>query len=191
MTADWTEESIEIPFPKAEIYFLLKDGFNGQELVPALTALGAHGITSSLEAANKMDALLAYFKTILEHPRSFGKPDKSIKPYFRLDLAITQEGSSLSFSFPEHKSFSSIKSLLEKMIGGEDGFILSDIDEGWSMEILRKNGWIFMLEGDGADNIYANGKMRCDILAAVCRETLDRTQAIIDYLEQQTGEKRW
>ena len=205
-TDTWTKDCEPLDFINMDICFCINEDFyygpsdvfsiaERKQTTPLPSVTNKSAATHdlrSLKAEDNAEKLLAYYKEVLRLAKNYGKKPTDITDYFWLRLSFWRTEMDISINFPWYDSLDEIAPVLERMASGADGIILADMDQGWDIEIVAKDGFIYAREGDFEENeLNILHKIPRAPLAAECENALSRTRNLIAWLSDEIGDDYW
>lgn len=206
MEDDWTKDCEDLDFINVDIHFCINDSFyygpsdvlsiaeqKQTTPLPSVTNKAADVMDlRTLKAEHNPDKLLAYYEEVLRLAKNYGKKKTEISHYFWLKLSLWRPDLGIFMNFPWYDSLDEMTPILEKIASVEDGVLLHDVDQGWEVEIIARDGFIYCREGDPDEDGYnILHKIPRGPLAAECENVLDRARALVNWLSDSIGEDYW
>lgn len=205
-TDTWTNDCEPLDFINVDISFCINEDFyygpsdvfsiaERKQTTPLPSVTNKSAATHdlrSLKAEANTEKLLAYYREVLRLAKNYGKSKTDISHYFWLRLSFWRSEKNISINFPWYDSLDEIAPILEKIASVEEGTLLADRDQGWDVEIIGTDDYIYAREGDfeeGDLNILHKIPRRS--LAAECENALDRARALVAWLTDEIGEDYW
>lgn len=146
----------------------------------------------SLKAQDNSEKLLAYYREVLRLANNYGRKKAEIGHYFWLKLYFWRPEKEVTMNFPWYDTLEDMAPVLEKIASDEEGLLFHDVDEGWEIEIVARDGFIYAREGDFENGEYSIlHKIPRERLAIDCHEALVRARALIEWLSDCVGEDYW
>lgn len=203
---DWIKDCEDLDFINVDVHFCINEDFyygpsdvisiaerKQTTPLPSVTNKAAETFDLRSQKAEKFpDKLLEYYEEVLRLAKNYGKKPLEISQYFWLKLSFWRPDLGIYMNFPWYDSLDEITPLLEKIASVEDGVLWHDVDQGWEVEIIAADGFIYCREGDPEENEYnILHKIPRRPLALECEEVLDRSRALVNWLADSVGEDYW
>lgn len=143
------------------------------------------------EAIENTNALVSYYKNIIEKSEALSKPFNEIRQYFWLRLWFWNTGEDVHISFPWYDSLSEMQQFFTWLKNNpEEPYI--DMDQGWQIEAIRygENLHVRQIDPDD-DEEYANVSVPFEVFRGKAKEVEKRAQSIIADLSKELGVDVW
>lgn len=183
------------------LYIGPENGFSPQEWEAARVPLDPpdlprrlHGYAVTLDLIGREAALVAFYERLIAAAEMHGKCAALAVPfpYFRITPTLLEAGEPV-LSFPWTDDVAQTRVVLSALAeAGADGVVWDDIDQGWFMRIVRRDGALFIVEGE-PDEDEPSVALRADAsaVAAQAGAALRRLNAIHRHLTRACGQDFW
>jgi len=203
---EWTKDCELLDFINVDVCFCINEDFYYGPLdvtsiaerkqtspLPSVTNKAAATFNyRSLKAEDFPEKLLDYYREVLRLAKNYGKKDLEITHYFWLKLYFWRPDLGISMEFPWYDCLDQMAPVLEKIASDEEGHLYHDEDQDWDIDIVAKDGFIYIREGnllDGEINILH--KIPRGPLANDCAAALSRARNLIDWLSNELDNDYW
>lgn len=160
------------------------------EAATSLKTNDSDSITRVPNSAENMDALIEYYRQVIQLSRLHHKNFREISQYFWIRLALI--GHEVEISFPWYDKFSEVRSFLEWLETSSSNSIFLDIEQGWQVEGFTQGNILYLQESDpDSEEIYLTISTTLAPLAVKASKSIKETESIIKSLTEALGDDLW
>lgn len=202
----WTLEAKELSTLEAEICFLLKKEFyygpdrhteivSGKYMQPLTLPSFSRKVellARTSEIISNESTLADYYLQVINIAQKHKKPFNNYRHIFWIRLWLWNTDASIHISFPWYDSQSEIDGFIDSVITTESGQVYWDADQGWELEVIAENGFLYIRHGSPEDDeTYSAIKVPRDVVVSQLINVQNRSKSIISYLSQSIGADLW